>query len=250
MRSLSTDASILRSESNVSPHIGLTHRRRQNCLESELVDHFVANAYTRIPDDRQLTLFVEPMLESGWPDIVAVLWNPAVCSSWTADRTYLIQSDLRLISFLQQFSHYNINELEYLFGHRVMRSLDRLFEADIIDKNSRRVSLKSLRRIYAVESIVTFEAKLKPSLQLYEQVIRNLWFATKSVAVLPTEAKAESFERYRLEDDFSTISLDRPTIPAGIWRNKSAPKSYISWMFNEWCWRASRVVESCDANRC
>jgi hypothetical protein len=102
-------------------------------------------------------------------------------------------------------------------------------------------SSRPLRECFAVKRIVAVEAKIGDWQAALKQASLNTWFASASYILLP---------RLPRTDKIATEAL---RLGVGIWIHKDSliehaptvpeklPRSYASWMFNEWAWRTSEM---------
>src|SRR5688500_7744695 len=86
---------------HVAPHhSGLSFRRSRSGPEQELVDWFLEQDAVKPGRGERLTIFREPKLASGFPDLVAVVWKESVTGRWTSARRDLTTRDLRVMHHL------------------------------------------------------------------------------------------------------------------------------------------------------
>ena len=80
--------------------LGARFRKTRPGPELELIETFLGAMPLHIPKGCRATVFREPRLESGFPDLVIVVWREEVTLSWRPERECLQTQDLRLIHFL------------------------------------------------------------------------------------------------------------------------------------------------------
>jgi len=230
----STGFEVFSSASKRDPNYPVMRKSRPG-PEEEMVVDFLENLEVRLPAGCKLTLFKEPRLESGIPDIVAVVWNERGFEKWHPNRTNLRPADLRLLHLLSVHGPWRRADLLQLLGMGCSRSLSRLEEADVIDVNSRSARAKPRKSIFAVKRIYAIEAKVSQVPAVVEQAAINFWFAQSSNVLLP------KFPR-------NSAAVTRATdLGIGIWSAEEKvfdatqpdpsdgfPVSYASWLFNEW----------------
>lgn len=207
--------------------------------EHRLVGTFLASATIRLLPGRSLTVFVEPSLDSGFPDIVAVVWRRDLASAWLEERSKLVNSDLRLLHLLATVGPMKLSFLESVFRRELKGMLARLQDADVISVGPAACRARSLSKIFAVERIIAVEAKVSATHRAIEQASTNSWFSSESHALFPRSGEhlwqsatslgvgVISFQRERLHEECAPAT-------------RSVPLSYGSWLFNEWVWRLSR----------
>lgn len=207
--------------------------------EEELVAEFISRLEVRVPKGCRATLFKEPRLESGFPDMVVVVWKQGTTSHWHPDRVHLTALDLRILHLLVTGDPWGWPELDALFGKAGRLAVDRLLRADVVRSNSRRVWARPLHKVFAVRHIYAIEAKVSQVPAALRQASVNTWFAQSSYVLVPRMPKG-------------SVLLDRAEdLGVGIWSANDTvldarrttpldgkPVSHASWLFNEWVVRA------------
>jgi hypothetical protein len=165
--------------------IGVKFRKSQSGPEEELVQLFLKKLKFKLNSGLSVTYFKEPRLESGFPDIVGVIWHRATAEKWNDCRKLLKNFDLRLMHYLSQHGTANIEFLEQLFGKRVKDSVDKLEASDMVRYKGTKVSSRPLSKLYATRHIFAIEAKISEWQVALNQASLNRWFATSSYVLLP-----------------------------------------------------------------
>lgn len=80
---------------------GLSFRKGKDGPEQKLLDWFLEQDIISVPRGHKVTVFREPRLPSGFPDLVIVIWKESVARQWTSARASLTASDLRVMHFLE-----------------------------------------------------------------------------------------------------------------------------------------------------
>lgn len=203
-----------------------------------MVETFLDKLHVKLPKGHRLTLFEEPRLESGYPDLVMVTWCAATAEKWNPARCALNHSDLRLLHFLSTRGMHTQAEIRVLFGHGIQNSIDRLEAADVIRVRGNQIHPRPLSKLYAVRHIVAIEAKIQEWRDALLQASLNQWFATGSYILLPKVPQG------------TVVLAQAESMGIGVWSALDAridarhlpaspkPISYASWLFNEWVWRA------------
>ena len=231
---------ILDSDSTEAT-IGASFRRCRPGPERDLVEWFLADLPISIPRGCRATVFCEPRLESGFPDLVAVVWNVRTTQSWTDARAEISCHDLRILHYIHQLGRCSFDDLRHLYGRGVAQNITRLQDADMIRPVGTSWTARALSRSFAVRRIIAIEAKVSEWAVALEQAMLNTWFASESYVLVPHVPRGE-----RLLDAAKSLGI-------GVWsknddNNESVlstrcdqlPRSYASWLFNEWVWRAVR----------
>jgi hypothetical protein len=220
---------------------GAAFRRSRPGPEADMVRAFISNCPFTIPRGCRATIFCEPRIESGFPDIVVVFWSVAVASKWNAERANLTRDDIRLIHHLHQSGPASTGELKTLFSRNPIGNLERLEAAKLLRPVKNRWVPTSLEKSFATRRIIAIEAKIAEWSAALDQAFLNTWFASDSFVLLPQKSPAANIRAaakmkgIRLCSPTTNIECNRPAFPGKL------PRSYASWMFNEWAWRSAEL---------
>lgn len=208
--------------------------------ELELVHEYLESHIPPPPDGQALTVFLEPAIESGFPDLVAVYWSQRVASFWAACRAELTGSDVRVAHFLATRGASDVDTLEYYFRPRVSCALERLHAANMIRRVGSRWRARPLETIFAVRRLLAIEAKVTNLREGLLQAIQNTWFASESYLLLPKLPRGSALSDEAEKFGVGVAERGRPLHRSGVRpRRKRIPLSYASWLFNEWAWRSA-----------
>lgn len=216
-----------------------THPARKG-PESELVREFLRDLTIVVPSDCECTLFREPRLECGVPDLVIAVWHRATVERWVAARDQVVTADLRMLQFLVNAPGVSLPQLVKIYGEEARASLERLRSARLVIESHRTYSVAALSRALGLRAVLSVEAKMSDWKGAVDQARRNLWFACASYVLLPgapPRSKA-AFPGIRF------CSPDRPVIRAPQRRLPPTPRSYAVWLINEWVWRTRHALPS------
>lgn len=205
--------------------------------ETELVDVFLDKLRITGLKGDDVVVFQEPRIESGFPDIVIVITSRKTASAWPEARLSLTPFDMRLIHHISENGYCEESELLELFGNGFRDSIDRLHKAKMVRKRGHIWENYSINKIYAVKSIISIEVKIEKTKQALHQAFLNKWFTDKSYVALPRLPRCshliETAKKYGVgfctPEDCVFNLHDR--------RTSNNPRSYASWLFNEWAWR-------------
>lgn len=218
---------------------GIVFRRTLRGPERELLDAFIAAMpLVRAPDSR-VTVLREPGLESGFPDLVVVVWRDARTTNWDESRLALLPDDMRLMHYVFQRRRATHAELDEFFGSRfARRSIARLHAARLVRSAGRAWFPCAFDRSFAATKIIAIEAKIGKWANVLSQARLNMWFASKSYVLVPRASEAQVRDAQRFGIGVLSVQHD------GIreWRASATrlPRSYASWIVNDLAWRASK----------
>ena len=69
--------------------LGLRFRAPVSGPEQEMVDDVLDTLRADAGRGRRLTVFCQPSLDTGFPDVVGVVWRPTVARTWSEEREQL-----------------------------------------------------------------------------------------------------------------------------------------------------------------
>lgn len=215
-------------------------RRQTPGPEIVLVNNYVNTYFPAAPQGHCRSIFIEPRIESGFPDVVIVEWHMATAETWQPNRVNLKKSDIRILHYLYTHGATPTDDLKTLFLPHVEKSLTRLHDADVIACLKGTWRAKSLTKIFAVRKLIAIEAKMAMWRQGLQQAIQNTWFASESYLLLPTLPRNSKLMEQASSCGVGVItsqhSINNSIVSA---KKEKIPSSYASWLFNEWAWRAS-----------
>lgn len=226
------------------PEMNLYFRKFTEGEELELVNSFIEYYVTLFEKNsgvKNLAVFIEPRIESGFPDIVFAKYRADIMENWNEPRNKLVTYDLKILSQLiysRGCSYEYLTKILKLHDEQTAESLERLLDANMVTKKENIWRSRKLKDIYSIEELITVEAKIGDVRKVLEQSIRNYWFASQSYALINSnqpqgrtvaDMKNYGVGLYCKKKEFTKI-IDA--------RNSSLPSSYLSLQFNEWIGRA------------
>ncbi|HWB01385.1 MAG TPA: hypothetical protein VG796_00080 [Verrucomicrobiales bacterium] len=222
---------------------GVSLRKTNEGPEKDLVEWFLANLPFTAGKGNQLTIFREPRLLSGIPDLVLVEWDMAVAAHWNSRRKDVKFQDLKLAHHLATAGPCTRSMLSKLGIPRIDGSLERLKQSGIV-----RVTRKdywqlkcAINRLFAVRRIIAVEAKIADTKRALKQAFLNTWFSCASYVLLPSDPKW-TILKTAAQLNIGVVSRSAGGVCAPVSsRQRKGPKSLGAWLFNEWAWKASFV---------
>jgi hypothetical protein len=218
---------------------GLSLRKRTKGSESDMVQEYVKSKIL-VDEPRPAKLvFLEPHVDSAFPDIVIVDFAPEIANQWSPKRARINKFDLRILHYIVSERTVERSQLKMVFPNSSSKSLRRLLEAKLVDYNEGLWQAKPLEEIFAIRRLIAIEAKMKNWQEGLQQAFHNTWFASESYLLLPDlpntsdlTQQATSFGVGLLAASCSPVQSQLPAKVGQL------PKSYASWLFNEWAWQA------------
>ena len=222
------------------PEIGLYTRLTTLGEEYSLVEQFIdyyCHTFTRNNKKTQLAIFLEPQIESGYPDIVFASYLPSITDNWSDIREKLDTNDLKLLSYLCNANDVLGVKLIAKLGFpekQTITSLEKLMDAKLVSYRERSWRVRELRNVFSLTKLVAVEAKLSDIKKVVEQTHHNTWFASHSYALTnstrPQVETLKTFSRYGI-GLYCKGPQFRKVVEA---KQYTLPSGYLSFQFNEW----------------
>ena len=224
--------------------IGISARTQVEGPESVLLNKFVEQYADQLSSlKRHYALFYEPLLPTGYPDLVVVTYNPRKYKSWTEERNALGVLDFKVLHHLYFVKGATSSSMEKKLGFDsklLLRILERLIDASLVRRAKHHWLPMQLKNTYGISNIRTIEAKISDWTSVFRQANVNRWFASESCVLSPvsnpsvrviTKAQKKGIGIYSMPSGLCAKIIQKPERSGGL------PVSYASWMFNEWIGR-------------
>lgn len=210
--------------------------------ELDLVEEFIHKIPKVFKSKKnKLALFVEPLIEGAYPDIVVTEYNPKIIDTWQKERNLLTSTDFKIFENIRLYKGLTSKEMFKTTNYSykiLLQCIERLYDAGLIIREQRKWKSKPLKETYSLKRLVSVEAKMKEWKTLLNQADANQWFASESYVLSsvknPRESTINKFKDYGI----GLYSLsNQKLVKLNEAKKQSLPKSYMSWMFNEWVGR-------------
>lgn len=222
------------------PDIGLKFRNITEGEEIKLVREFIEfyiYRFQKVNKKKNLAVFIEPRVESGFPDIVFAKYNPNIVDNWNDKRKQLITNDLKLLSQLIYSrgcsGEYLLKCLKLSEG-QTLESLERLLDADMIVRKNGVWRPQNLKKIYSIEKLISVEAKMCDMKKVLEQSLKNTWFASQSYILTGINKPKEDTILNIRKQGIGLYCKDKQFKKIIEAEKMLLPSSYLSLQFNEW----------------
>lgn len=225
-------------------NIGFSARSIVNGPESDMLNMFVEQYISKLGSNgKHYALFFEPLVPTGYPDLVIVQYNPSAYEGWTDQRTSLQVLDLKVLRHLHFVRGATLDMLAMQLGMedgQLLKSLERLMDSALIDWKNKRWIPSKLQKTYSIQRIKTIEAKISDWGNVFRQAGMNRLFASESYVLSPVanpsphivaQAQNDGIGIFSLPTGAKLKMLRKPVCVSGL------PVSYASWLFNEWIGR-------------
>jgi hypothetical protein len=205
--------------------------------ELELLERFLSAPLFDVPSGCEAVVFREPRLPSGFPDLVIVIWDKEKAARWLPARVELTREDVRVAHYMYHKGPCANKHLKAIFTGSVGKNTERLHAAGVLGADGSTWHLQPMANVFAARQIIAVEAKISEWKVGLEQAVLNTWFASSSYVLVPGVPNRSSLvEQAKVLGIGVWTKDDTPVKPE---RAQRLPRSYASWLFNEWAWRVS-----------
>ncbi len=233
---------------NSVPEINYIARTTTRGNEFEMVNKYIEYLFSkyRLLKKKKVVIFVEPQIDTGYPDIVIVEYFDCKNDIWNESRTKLTNSDLKILFEIQTRKNISISDLCCLLGFSkddIQKSIVKLHNCKLIHlsktkKFIRNVPLNSYCRIC---KIISLEAKVDKWSEAIRQATNNIWFATESYVLLnKSNCNLEMIEKCK-NQGVGIVLLNGKIKKVLESEYRDFPVSYSSIQFNEWIQRSNHL---------
>src|SRR5271157_4889548 len=124
-------------------------RRPRPGPETDLVDWFLRRWPLKTSRGCGVTVFREPHLQSGIPDLVIVIWDIETAKRWNPYRATFTKSDFQLMQLVLSTGTLSNDMLTRVGSKNTLKQLLRLEEARLLYTKSNVWKAASLTRVFA-----------------------------------------------------------------------------------------------------
>lgn len=232
------------------PEIGLKARKSIKGSEYKLVESFIEYKVAKFEGMKnrktKLAIFSEPLIETGFPDIVLAEYNPNVFERWSINRSKLGVADLKVLNHIVYTGGTVGLEIQQQLGIEsklLLTIIEKLLDAGLIVRQSNKWKAKRLKDIYGIKKLVAIEAKMSNWGEVFGQAQLNKWFASESYSLSPVAQPTDKIVK-RSEELGVGIYVSNNK---GIKKIRTSPVTplpacYGSLLFNEWIGRRLNMI--------
>ena len=191
---------------------------------------------------KRAAIFIEPQLDTGYPDIVIAEFNSSPQLPWNPIRNSLSATDIKILFYIQMHGISKTCDIQKILGfskESLKKSLLKLRNCGLVYLSSqftyvRPVSLKSYCR---VNKVISIEAKIDKWNEAIRQAGNNIWFSTESYILMNKASCSDSIKRACYEQGIGIILVNGKIETTLESKCRKFPVSYASLQFNEWILR-------------
>ena len=220
--------------------IGLFTRNPTPGNEHDLVERFIeyySSDFKRNNKRNCLAIFVEPRIDSGFPDMVFATYLPSILDNWSDERERLDVFDIKLLSYIADVKTVKGAKIISKLGYpekQTITSAEKLMDAKLVTYHSGGWHIRKMHDIFSITKLVAVEAKLSDVGKVVDQTFLNTRFASHSYAVLnstkPHNETLQTFTKYGV----GLYCRGTPFKKYVEAKQYTLPSCYLSYQFNEW----------------
>lgn len=209
-------------------------------MVSRYVDYLIEK-YEKL-ERKKAAIFIEPQIDTGYPDIVVVEFNSFPQEKWTLMRNSLNSMDFKILFYIQTHNHSKIYDLAKILGfpqEALKKSVLRLNNCGLVHVSStgRCVRAASLRSYCRINKVISIEAKIDKWNEAIRQAGNNIWFSTESYILMNKDSCSEEIKNICRERGIGIILVNGKVKTILSSSQRRFPVSYASLEFNEWILR-------------
>ncbi len=191
---------------------------------------------------KKAAIFVEPQLDTGYPDIVVLEFYSVPQKKWVTIRNNLNVTDLKILYYIQTQSYSKLSDLQNILGFSkevLQKSVSRLHKSGLIHYYQRCASVRSisLKSYCRISKVISIEAKIDKWNEAIRQAENNIWFSTESYILMNKDACSESIRVSCRKKGIGIILVNGEVKTVLASKQRRFPVSYASLQFNEWLLR-------------
>lgn len=213
-------------------HVGVSasFRRPTPGAEFDLLVNYLKRSLPMPEDSESLAVFIEPRVETGCPDAVAVYWRSSVnagLSEWSA----LTSVDDRILQFVWLEGRTDSARIESALGCAAARRARELVTMGFLSERSAGLAVDDGGLV--LSRLIAIEAKIGGPAAALAQAARNTWYASESYVLMPslpaTKALCDRYQACGVGIVTPSDEIASPSVPA---RKFGLPQSHLTWRFN------------------
>ena len=227
------------------PTIGYTARTVTKGNEFEMVNKYIEHLLSKYKSlkKKKIAIFIEPQIETGYPDIVIVEYYDCSENLWNQFRSKLSNSDLKILFEIQMRKNISIASLVELLGFsyaEIRKAVLRLNQCNLvhISKENEIVRNIELHAFCHVNKVISIEAKINKWTEAIRQASMNVWFSTESYILMNKDSCNDEIIHKCKEKGIGIILINGKINKVLVSEQRKFPVSYSSLQFNEWIQRS------------
>ena len=231
--------------------IGYIARTSTQGKELDMVNQFInylIDSYSKLKT-KKAAIFIEPQIDTGYPDIVVVEFYSLPSLPWNNTRLSLTNTDFKILFFIQMRKNLSVVQISELLGYpieTIKKSIEKLALSGLVHVSAKQSHVRNIRLkdYYRINKIIAIEAKIDKWHEAMRQANNNIWFSTESYILLNKESCSSTITEHCRHNGLGVILING-TIKTVLKSDKrKLPVSYASFQFNEWILRWLHMEEN------
>lgn len=231
---------ILLFDSN-NNNINFRSRTSTKGEEFNMVKDFIKEFLNNLKR-KNIAIFIEPLLPSGYPDIVIVEYMPMQKISQNLTREKLDHTDLKILFHILQHNIIHKAQIEKELGfskQQVETTIASLIKSNMIQISStgNYVRKREIKSFFKIKKIISIEAKIGKWHDVIDQSYTNQWFSSESYVLLNSLPTAQCEIICKKEGTGILYFQNKKCQILVESAHRDLPVSYVSLLFNEWIYK-------------
>lgn len=189
-------------------------------------------------------IFIEPQIDSGYPDIVIVTYAPKCINNWNEARAALSTSHYKMLYEISKRRKISLSRLSTLLGYEQSIThgiICNLVKAGLVDCEHRSVCKKPCKEYYHIKSIISIEAKIDKWAIAIEQALHNTRFSNESYVLMKKDKCSLAIKDRCIDLGIGVILMNGDMQCPVRAKRYPSPNSYLSFQFNEWITQIEQI---------
>ncbi len=240
---------------NSLPRIGYFARTTTQGPEHEMVEKYVEHLISKYSKlkNKKAVIFIEPQLDSGYPDLVVIEYYNLPELAWVSIRNTLNITDLKILFFIQTQHSLALDDIVRTLGfsfESTFKSLQKLKSSGLVryNENSKRVNRIKLSSVSRINKIIAIEAKIDKWTEAIRQANNNIWFSTESYILMNKETCSKSIIESCEATGTGVILINEKIKKVLNSDVRAFPVSFASLQFNEWLLKYVKYIRDGEIN--
>lgn len=209
-------------------------------MVTSYIDYLIEK-YEKLQKKRAV-IFIEPQLDTGYPDIVIVEYNSTPSLKWNELRNSLNTTDIKILFYIQTHGQCKLHNLRDTLGfpmETIYKTVQKLNNCGLVYMHLKQESVShvALESYCRINKIISLEAKIDKWNEAIRQAGNNIWFSTESYVLMNKGSCSDSIRAACREQGVGIILINGTVKTALRSNRRKFPVSYASLQFNEWILR-------------
>ncbi len=224
------------------PDISYYKRKTTEGPENNLVDIFLFYLLFYFDNIQGgIAFFKEPRLETGFPDMVFVQYEPKGYDTWNDKRINLSNNAIKILHHLHLSKTRTTLQICEDLGYLVKDTeeiLEQLKISNLVMESKGHWKTHRLEKIFAIKRIIAIEAKIYKWKDALRQAQNNKWFASEVYILSNIQLIPDELFSCSKKEGIGVLNLGNGSIKRLVKPQlNNLPNSYASWLINEWIGR-------------